>query len=46
MKLKKVKESKETPLVKMEDIHKWYGKVHALRGISLEVCPGEIGGSF
>jgi len=24
MKLKKVKESKGAPLVKMEDIHKWY----------------------
>ncbi len=44
MKLKKVKESKEAPLVKMEDIHKWYGKVHALKGMSFEVYPGEIVG--
>jgi len=44
MKLKKVKESKETPLVKMEDIHKWYGKVHALKGINFEIYPGEIVG--
>lgn len=41
MKLKKVKES---ILVKMEDIHKWYGKVHALKGVNFEIYPGEIVG--
>lgn len=30
------------PLLRMEDIHKWYGSVHALKGIDLHVYPGEI----
>ena len=33
-----------TPLIKLEDIEKWYGTVHALRGVSLEVFAGEIVG--
>lgn len=30
------------PIVEMKNIHKWYGKVRALRGVSFEVYPGEI----
>lgn len=29
-------------IIKMEDVHKWYGKIHVLRGISLEVTNGEV----
>jgi simple sugar transport system ATP-binding protein len=31
-------------LVKMENIDKYYGKVHALKDVSLEVFPGEVVG--
>ena len=34
----------ETPLVKMVNIHKWFGKVHALKGVDFEVWKGEIVG--
>ena len=34
----------KTPLIKLDTIEKWYGTVHALRGVSLEVYPGEIVG--
>ncbi|MFC4440284.1 MULTISPECIES: ATP-binding cassette domain-containing protein [Natrialbaceae] len=30
------------PLLRMKDIHKWYGSVHALKGVDLQVYPGEI----
>ncbi|MGQ9626810.1 MAG: ABC transporter ATP-binding protein [Anaerolineae bacterium] len=30
------------PLLKVEDLHTYYGHVHALRGISIEVHEGEI----
>ena len=30
-----------TPLLAAERIEKWYGKVHALRGIDVEIYPGE-----
>lgn len=30
-----------TPLLAAEKIEKWYGKVHALRGIDVEIYPGE-----
>lgn len=32
----------ETPLVKMENIHKRFGSIHAVKGVDLEVYPGEI----
>lgn len=31
-----------TPLVEMDDVGKSYGNVHALRGVSLAVYPGEV----
>lgn len=31
-------------VIKLEDIHKYYGKVHALRGLNLEVERGEVFG--
>ncbi|HUT39449.1 MAG TPA: ATP-binding cassette domain-containing protein, partial [Methanoregula sp.] len=34
----------DTPLVKMVDIHKWFGKVCALRNIDFHVNRGEIVG--
>ncbi len=34
--------NKSLPLVKVQDVYKWYGKVQALKGINLEVYPGEI----
>jgi len=32
----------EQPLLKVEDIHTYYGNIHALRGVSIEVNKGEI----
>jgi len=29
-------------LLKMEGIHKWFGKVHALKGVDFEVKKGEV----
>ncbi len=31
-----------TPILQLEDIHTYYGSIHALKGISLEVHEGEI----
>src|ERR1700693_4845673 len=33
-----------TPLLKVEEIHSYYGKIHMLHGISLEVGRGEVVG--
>src|SRR4030043_1751437 len=30
------------PIIHMEDVHKYFGQVHALRGISLDVQVGEV----
>ena len=30
------------PLLKVKDLHVYYGAIHAIKGISLEVWPGEI----
>ncbi|MBD3307343.1 ATP-binding cassette domain-containing protein [candidate division KSB3 bacterium] len=30
------------PLLKMEGIHKWFGKVHALKGVDVQVDAGEV----
>ena len=30
------------PLLELEDVHTYYGAIHALKGISLEVGAGEI----
>jgi general L-amino acid transport system ATP-binding protein len=32
----------ETPIIIAENVHKWYGKFHALRGVSLTVNRGEV----
>jgi simple sugar transport system ATP-binding protein len=34
----------DEPLLRMADIHKWYGSVHALKGVDFDVHPGEIVG--
>ena len=31
-----------TPILELEDVHTYYGSIHALKGISLEVHDGEI----
>ncbi len=31
----------QTPAIVLEDVHKWYGRVHVLRGLSLNVAAGE-----
>jgi branched-chain amino acid transport system ATP-binding protein len=31
-----------TPLLRLTEIHSYYGNIHALQGISLDVFPGEI----
>jgi ABC-type sugar transport system ATPase subunit len=30
------------PILRAEGMEKWYGGVHALRGVRLEVFPGEV----
>ena len=35
-------EEKKLPLLKVRDIHVYYGAIHAIKGISLEVNEGEI----
>jgi branched-chain amino acid transport system ATP-binding protein len=32
------------PLVRVDDVHTYYGKSHILHGVSLEVAPGEVVG--
>jgi branched-chain amino acid transport system ATP-binding protein len=33
-----------TPLVRVENVHTYYGKSHILHGVSLDVAPGEVVG--
>ena len=35
-------EHDRTPLLRLRNIHKYYGKVHALKGIDLDIYEGEI----
>ncbi|MFW6138179.1 MAG: ATP-binding cassette domain-containing protein [Spirochaetota bacterium] len=37
-------DSSPPPLIRLEGVHKFYGKVHAVRGVDLEVYPGEVVG--
>ncbi|MBI4277307.1 MAG: amino acid ABC transporter ATP-binding protein [Armatimonadetes bacterium] len=30
------------PIIVMEQVHKWFGRLHVLRGIDLQVAPGEV----
>jgi len=30
------------PMVRAEQVHKWFGQLHVLKGIDLEVSPGEV----
>ncbi len=30
------------PIIMLEDVHKWFGKLHVLRGVTLSVHPGEV----
>lgn len=30
------------PIIVCQDVHKWYGHFHALRGVSMEVKKGEV----
>ncbi|NMB21300.1 MAG: amino acid ABC transporter ATP-binding protein [Firmicutes bacterium] len=32
----------EQAIIRMENVHKWYGKLHVLRGVDLEVAPSEV----
>ncbi|MEA5574145.1 amino acid ABC transporter ATP-binding protein [Calothrix sp. UHCC 0171] len=34
--------SEQNPIIIAEDVHKWYGKFHALQGVSLTVNRGEV----
>ncbi|MDM9379199.1 amino acid ABC transporter ATP-binding protein [Chlorogloeopsis sp. ULAP01] len=34
--------SEQTPIIIADNVHKWYGKFHALRGVSLTVNRGEV----
>jgi polar amino acid transport system ATP-binding protein len=35
-------DKKEEPIIILENVHKHFGHVHALRGVSLDVCPAEV----
>src|ERR1700689_3765964 len=39
-----ITEAATEPLVRVEDIHTYYGKSHILHGVSLKVDPGEVVG--
>ncbi len=32
----------EEPIIKIQDVHKYYGRVHALRGVTLNIDRGEV----
>jgi polar amino acid transport system ATP-binding protein len=32
----------EEPIIRMHDVHKYFGRVHALRGVSLNIRKGEV----
>ncbi len=32
----------QDPIIIAEDVHKWYGHFHALKGIDMQVWPGEV----
>jgi ABC-type polar amino acid transport system ATPase subunit len=34
--------NQQTPLVRLEGIHKWFGDAHVLNGVDLEINPGEV----
>jgi len=36
------RQDKPDPIIICEEVHKWYGNFHALRGISMEVARGEV----
>ncbi len=40
--INEAKQSVKVPLLKVNDIHVYYGAIHAIKGISLEVQEGEI----
>jgi ABC-2 type transport system ATP-binding protein len=31
-------------MIAVENVHKWYGRLHALRGVSFELRPGQVAG--
>jgi general L-amino acid transport system ATP-binding protein len=35
-------EHKRSPIIVCNDVHKWYGHFHALRGVNMEVYKGEV----
>jgi simple sugar transport system ATP-binding protein len=37
-------EQNERPILKAEGVHKWYGKIHALKNFNFEIRPGEAVG--
>jgi len=34
--------SRSDPIILLQGVHKWFGRLHVLRGIDLEVWPGEV----
>ncbi|MCC7207628.1 MAG: amino acid ABC transporter ATP-binding protein [Anaerolineae bacterium] len=36
------KQNGKEPIIIVRDLHKWFGDFHALRGINMEVKPGEV----
>jgi len=36
------KEITEDAIIQCQDVHKWFGNFHALQGVSMDVCRGEV----
>jgi len=36
------RQSNPTPIIVAHNVQKWYGKFHVLRGVSLDIFPGEV----
>ena len=32
----------DAAIIRIEEVHKWFGELHVLRGVSLDVAPGEV----
>ncbi len=35
-------QDQRAPIIRFIDVHKWFGRLHVLKGISLDIYPGEV----
>jgi general L-amino acid transport system ATP-binding protein len=40
--MNEIKPTNHLPIIICQDVHKWYGQYHALRGVNLEINVGEV----